>query len=172
VHNNLAFSYMRMKGKETNAQDQLDRALHLDPNLQAASYNRALLHWSVALANKSELDGPKAKESACYRRLVAGIGDAQKAIELGSPTADLYAAAARLCALASKADQEHAATALKFLDSAITAGLDPKRCTDDPALRLLENHPQHAELARRRFENARQVTPMNRLVDPVRDGAW
>jgi Flp pilus assembly protein TadD len=167
VYNDLGFSYLDLLPQEKeNARKNLDRAIELDPKMQPAYHNRAYLALSLAHGNKKQLKSG-AKESEAYRALKAGIADADKAIELGGASAELYFHAASLCSLAILVDENWAKPAQDHLENALKEGLDPKRCRDAGLAPLGPHAPAFfAGLDRR--PAGRPLPPTQRLADPIR----
>ena len=109
VHNNLG--YCRLQRNDPNEDDvakslkHLTRAVELDPQLQAAHYNRALAYGTQALVQFHRLASPKAPKemrAEAARNLKAGIADMKEALALGRSTADMHYEAARLFMLSRR----------------------------------------------------------------------
>ena len=167
VFNNRAYGFRKLN-KLKEARESLDRAIKLDPRLQAAYHNRALVAYTFALTKKNKLD-PTAKDKEIYRDLELGIADAQAAITLGSPSAELYLDAARLCALAARVDADWISVAIRHLEQAVEGGIEPKECTDS-VFAPLQNEPSFQKLGNRpRPEHPLPAT--RRIVDPAKDFA-
>src|SRR5262249_11981380 len=89
VYNNLGYSYVRIPPPNPGerqeyldkAREYYDQAIQLNKKLQTAYHNRALLDLTKSLVT--------AQSHSTYVPL-DGIADIEKAIELGSATADLY----------------------------------------------------------------------------------
>src|SRR5262249_48246175 len=105
VYNDLGYSHF-LAGQYESAKAPLDRALALAPALQAARYNRALLHLQRAVCGS----GAAARD---------GLADIERAAA-GPGAADLYTHAASLAALAGQPE-----TALRYLRRAVDHGQDP-----------------------------------------------
>lgn len=165
VYNNQGYSYLRLGDKRCNeARACLDRAIELDPKLQAAYHNRARVALKQALSARLKFV-PAAKESAHYRSLLAGITDARKAFELGEANAELHLDVARLCALASMVEPKWAPESMASLENYLKHGGNPTTCKDAD-FRTLPDQAALLKLALRPY--ARQApVPTRRLVDPL-----
>ena len=122
VYNNLGFCYLR-SARFPDAMACLNRAVELNPGLQAGYYNRAY----VALI----------QASATRHQIPEALRDVEKAIQLGPRTATLYRHAASLYALAAESDPAHEATALLLLEKAVELGMDPGAFADDAYFTVL-----------------------------------
>jgi tetratricopeptide (TPR) repeat protein len=149
VYNDLGYCYLST-GEYAQARDALDRAVELEPGLQAAFHNRALVQFQAALSGQSGIAR-------------SGLADVQRAIALGPGTADLYRTSASLAALTGATED-----ALRYLQQAVELGQDPRFLRSNPTFALLRNHPQFQAL----LGKPSPTTPPRqavRLVDPVRD---
>ena len=168
VFNNRGYGFRKLN-RLKEARESLDRAIGLDPRLQAAHHNRALVAYTFALTKKNQLN-PTAKDKEIYRDLESGIADAQAAIKLGSPSAELYFDAACLCALAAMVDPDWVSVAMQHLEQAVERGIDPKECINDRVLTPLQNEPSFQKLANRPRPE-RPLPATRRIVDPAKDFA-
>jgi serine/threonine protein kinase/Tfp pilus assembly protein PilF len=150
VYNNRGYSFFMTK-RPDEAQEDLTKALQLDPFLQAPHFNLALLAESRVLKDLNQ-------KSACQ----AGISHIQKALKIGPTRADLYYHGAILYTLASDWDR-----ALAYLEEAIELDLHHGQL-EDAAFQPLKEHSRYKKLKAlpyRQFE----PEPTPNLVDPVRD---
>ena len=115
VHNNLGYSLWWL-GKLDSARRQLDEAIRLKPDLQAAYLNRVKVGLRQALRGGSP---------------AAAIADAKMALRLGPATAELYLDAARLQALDGN-DSHRDEIIRGYLVKAIEAGLAPQAIQAEP----------------------------------------
>jgi tetratricopeptide (TPR) repeat protein len=184
VFNNLGCSYLE-RGKVENAQQSLDQAIALDPTLQAAFHNRALvfLHRSLSARNAWHAsrraggaagagpggEGREASVEKLKQLLGRGISDIEKAIELGPGTAKLYYDAARLCALAAEFGGP-LTPALKYSEQAVAHGYNPQVLGDDLLLEALKQDDRFPDLIRR-APPPRIPQPPARLIDPLQDSS-
>jgi tetratricopeptide (TPR) repeat protein len=118
VHNDLGFSLFRV-GESREALDNLDIAISLDPELQAAFVNRATIEFNLAQAAKNQLP-------------LKALQDISRAIELGPPSIEIYLEAALICALAAQTDTAYVAKGLDFLKQAMRHGCDKKLIDANP----------------------------------------
>src|SRR5262249_54639976 len=125
VFNNLAFNCLSLN-KRKEARENLDRALQLNEDLQAAHHNRAHLNLAEAFLKLGQ-PGPAAKRGDAYRDLTSGIDDIRKAIALGPKSAELYFDAARLCAMAARTDARWLADGMSYLEQSLDQGADPNK---------------------------------------------
>jgi tetratricopeptide (TPR) repeat protein len=166
TYNNLGFSYMLL-GKLDDARHNLNLAIEVDSKLQAPYHNRARLAINQAQQINLRLE-VRTTESEFYRILLSGIADAQKAIDLGPASAELYFDSARLRAMAARVDQKWIEPAMQHLEESLKVGCDPRKC-NDATLQQLQTHPRFADLANR--PAGRPFPPTRRLVDPIHDRA-
>jgi serine/threonine protein kinase/Tfp pilus assembly protein PilF len=167
VYNNLGFNQLRL-GKVKEARVSLDRALELDSGLQAAYHNRALAAYDHALLNHFNELKPMAQGKEIYRALVAGIADAQKAIDFGPASAELYFHAACLCAVGARVEERWRAPTLRNIEEAIKQGFDPQICKIDEILKSFRKEPTFQNLVDRPFAGQRRPAT-RRIVDPIKD---
>lgn len=136
VHNNLGFCYRRA-GRLEEARACFDRAARLNPDLQAAYYNRALVVL-LRLAGGTQQDpNPDA------------IRDMDRALKLGPRTGTLYQSAAQLQALAAESDLPGSRERVLFhVGKAIELGIDPKKIEADDLFRSLRGDPDFRRVLR------------------------
>ncbi len=167
VYNNLAYCFLRLR-MWTEAKAALDKSIGLDPSLQAAHHNRALVAYRQALQKLGQLT-PAARNKEIYRDLETGIADAKKALDLGPASAELYFDLALLSATAARVDPNWNAIALGHLEDYVKEGGDPKKGADllftsapnpAPFLKLANGPPA-----------GRPLPPTRRLTDPIKDSA-
>jgi tetratricopeptide (TPR) repeat protein len=150
VYNNRGYSLYVTKMTD-EAQEDLSKALKLDPTLQAPHFNLALLAEARALKDSNQ-------KSVCE----TGILHIREALKIGPKRADLYYHGAILYTLASDWDR-----ALAYLQEAIELGLHHGQL-EDAAFQPLREHSRYKKLKAlpsRQFE----PEPTPNLVDPVRD---
>jgi tetratricopeptide (TPR) repeat protein len=152
VYNNRGCSSLQVSLHD-KAQESLDAALQLDPQLQAACYNRALLDYARALKTAGHVP----------RR---GIEDIETAIRVGPVTAAHHRDAARLHAVAARQDPNQKPFALRHARIAVDLGQDPSALAADRALLSLFCEPEFKELVRQSRKNPPPIKPL-RFLDPV-----
>ncbi|MBI1830352.1 MAG: protein kinase, partial [Planctomycetes bacterium] len=164
VYNNLGYSYLKQRNLKEAARS-LDRAIQIDPGLQAAYHNRALVAYRQVIGKLKGLT-PASLKSDSYLTVKAGAADAQKAIDCGTPSAELVYDAARLCAIAGRVEGRWIPLAIGHLGNAIQLGYDTDKWTDT-AFDQLRTDARFQALV----NGARQGQPQpptERLVDPLR----
>jgi eukaryotic-like serine/threonine-protein kinase len=146
LFNDLGYCHLQLDQLD-DARRALDRAIGLDPNLQALYYNRALIPLKrVPVAGLDQ-----------------GLADIRRAVEIGPPASDLYRHAAVLFAAAGAHDR-----AIGFLRQAVEQGLDLQSVRDDFAFRDLRADPGFQELIR--TPHARTTATRSvRILDPIKD---
>lgn len=147
VLNDLGYCYLRL-GEIDKAKVVLDRAVVLQPKLQAPFHNRAMAALQRGLAGAD---------------LGEGLSDIRSALEIGPAAADLHRHAAYLYAHAGLTDP-----ALEHIRRALDEGEDPLSLANDFAFRALRSDPWFQEMLRK---PSRLKTPSRsvRLLDPIRD---
>jgi serine/threonine protein kinase/Tfp pilus assembly protein PilF len=160
VRNNLGYSCLKTKNGLQKAKDHLDRAIELDDKLPAAYHNRALVALGKALL-------PGTKDEQVLLSAKAGIADADKALALGTASAELHYDAACLCAVAARFEPQWTKAAIDHLDAAVRQGCDPKKC-NHTFFDGLRNEPAYQALFKRSFAG-QPLPPTGRLVDPITD---
>ena len=115
LYNNLGYC-LGCLGKLDDARWQLDRAIGLNPALQAAYFNRAKIGLRQSLRGSSP---------------AGAITDIERAIELGPPTADLFFTAARLHAL-DRTGAGRDDVVLRDVRRALELGLAPQDVRGEP----------------------------------------
>lgn len=136
IHNNLAELYSA-KGQFDKAQDHLDEALYLKPNLQVAHYNQAVVYYRKALA---------ATQSAAQQDFVKkGIGHFQQTLDLGRVTGNMMYTGAALCAFGYTFDKDAwIEPTMSYLAKAIELGIKPDKLVNDSSFQMFKNHPRFA----------------------------
>jgi serine/threonine protein kinase len=163
VYNNLGYSYMQNPppnpGKTLDwcekARDCYDQAIGLNPNLQAAFYNRARVDHAVALYRTGYLP-------------LRGLSDIETALQIGPATADLYHNAARLYGVAMERDPQFSEQAFHHLRLALENGWNPSNASQDSSLRLLRGDDEFQRL----IAQPAYPKPIAKCVvvlDPVQD---
>jgi Tfp pilus assembly protein PilF len=151
LYSNIGFIYL-MLGQLGDAEEYLQRALHLDDNLQAAHYNMVIVFLQRAL------QGQRAPEAA--------FTHATRALETGPCAADLYHAVATLYAMAAKEDSALIQPAIEYVGKAVQLGRDPKEFTSNPSCATLQKEPTFRDALQRPV--LPQKSPKGvQLVDPL-----
>lgn len=155
VLNNRAYGYFNT-GRLREAQNDLDKAVQIDPHCQAVRYNRALVAMRMRGQGKIQTIPPQALE------------DMERALRLGQKTSDLYRDAAILYAQAAGDDLHHShfERALSHLRQAIVAGEPPAKFDSFPSLAEALKHPEF-ELLLGGHPPRTTPQPDLRLLDPV-----
>jgi tetratricopeptide (TPR) repeat protein len=130
--NNLGFSYGQ-KRRNDEARACLDQAIALDPRLQAAYYNRAMLVCRHALRGHESLPD-------------SAISDIQAAVSLGPVTPELLLEAARVYAVAAREQTRFVDLALEYLRRAFERGQDLRQCRSDRSFAALKDVPEFTRL--------------------------
>jgi tetratricopeptide (TPR) repeat protein len=159
--NNRAWSRINSSPQWGQMMAELDRALELDPNLQAAYLNRALCRIQLTW------DHPIPPDS---------IADIEKAIALGKDTdtrAELFVLAAKFHAYAAVHDragrQAHLEKAIDHLLRAIDLGQDLRLFCGQllpPPRDLLQAHPRWREVTKRQRGERRPARNLH-FAEPV-----
>ncbi len=181
VYNNLGFSLLQFS-EALESKAMFDKAILLNAKSQAAYHNRAVANLQIALAEIRNLNtwlksmGPVAAQrqkdlqQEIKRLVAAGVGDVQKALDLGPRSAELEYDAACLFGLAARFDPNP-----KWIDAALdhlvaaSEEYTPNRLpTDDDVFFVtLQTHPRFKALVVKPARNP--PAPTQRLVDPVQD---
>ena len=149
VFNDLGYCSLQL-GKLEEARAALDRAIVLDPGLQAPYYNRAMLHMRIALARPGT-------------DFQTGLADFRRALEIGPETTDLLWSAAILAAEAGQSD-----LALQRVRRSLELGQDPRRLKTDRGLRALFADPRFQALRRNTVSPAAgKPSRAVRVLDPL-----
>ncbi len=151
VLNNLGYIYFQLNKLDV-ASRYLEQALEADNNLQATHHILVLVHLSRALNG--------------YPLSEAAFKHAQKAIELGPKTANLYFNTALLYAFASKLDPTLRQPAIEYLERAIEYGINPKILFSTPTLSSLHEEEQFKNLMTKP-PGKKPLIPAEYLVDPL-----
>jgi tetratricopeptide (TPR) repeat protein len=190
VFNNLGCTYLEL-GDLRLARENLDRALALDPTLQAAFHNRALAYLQQALRRRAALGPPQQvgggagkgarrkdddREAAAQelsRLLEKGFVDVRQAMERGPVTAKLCYDATRLCVLAAEFGgpappaPDYVTLALDYAERAVRHGHNPQGLAADPLLKGLKQQRRFQDLTRLPPPAGTPQQP-SRLIDPLR----
>lgn len=154
-------------------QELLDKAIELDPALQPAYHNRAMMWYTRATAKLEAAGKKKSPPPMVLNPIRAMVQDAlrdfEQAIRLGPRSADLYRDAARCyCLAAAVADnKDHwKRLALDAVAEALKLGQDPEQLARDMGLTILRGEKQFAEfLAQPRVASPNTVRAV-RCIDP------
>jgi serine/threonine protein kinase/Flp pilus assembly protein TadD len=152
LFNNQALSYL-ITHELDKAEASLAEALRLDPELQAAYYNRAML------AHQRWLSDPSTPFPG------SALADVERAIQIGPHTAKLFADAGALYAAAAYPGQEKLARrAIELLGQAIAMGYEHAHLAADPFVSQL-----NADLTRIPGPIGGAATPAHslRLINPI-----
>jgi tetratricopeptide (TPR) repeat protein len=149
--NNLGFSYIQLNRLD-DAEQCLKQAVEGDEDLHAAHHNLVILFL------KQARDGRPVQHAALLH--------ASKAVECGSPSADLYHDAAALYALAAHQDSRFIRQAIEYLGKAVAYGLDPARLKSDPVFSSLRKNADFNRLCRA-AASTKAPSEAVRLVDPL-----
>ncbi len=148
--NNLGYSYERTNNY-AKAQERLDHALRLNPDLWVARLNRAVLDYRRALP----LEQP----------LATALEDIERAVQIGPPCPQLHLEAARIYAYATQQKPELLHAVFRQLARAIEQGQDPNELIRDDSFSALRSLPE--------FERLTKATPrekthdLYRVLDPL-----
>jgi tetratricopeptide (TPR) repeat protein len=165
VYNNLGYSSWKAPPENpgqprfAQALQCLAQAVHLNPNLQAAHHNLALIDLSKAIDHSTDRSGYIPLE---------GIADIEVAIKLGPVTADLHRDAAVLYGVAARRDPQYAEKALEHIRSALEHGVHPAKIAEDVCFSCLKNREEFVTLVAR--PPAPPASTRSELVvDPIQD---
>jgi eukaryotic-like serine/threonine-protein kinase len=125
IFNNIGYTY-RCINQGDQAQEYLVRAVELDDSFPQAHYNLVVLFLN------------KARNGDTVRQ--ASLIYARKAMELGSPSADIYYNSATLYALGSLQNAALIPTTLDYLKKAIENGIDPNVPRVDPVFSTFKDN--------------------------------
>jgi eukaryotic-like serine/threonine-protein kinase len=160
VYNNLGYCQQK-QNKLADAKMSLDRAIELNPRMQAAYFTRGNVHFEQAfqLANELARKKTKGRENDVPRdakaiaadivtRLDAGIQDVEKAVEIGPTHASLNYLAARLYAAAAEYGHDTKDAALKHLSKAVTGGRADKQLDAQRAFKSILGDKQFHDMCK------------------------
>jgi serine/threonine protein kinase/Flp pilus assembly protein TadD len=153
VFNNLGFSYTAHHQLQ-EAQASLDKALVLNPNLQAAFHNRAKVDYARAL------------NPTIDRIPSQGLRDLREAIRLGPRTCELYTDAALLCAVARWRDACWTEATFDYLKKARELGLS-RQWQRAPTLFLPMSKDRRFRQLLELPEGSPTGPPTTRLLNPT-----
>jgi eukaryotic-like serine/threonine-protein kinase len=156
VYNNLGYSWARGRVRNTIPWESYTKAIQLNPNLQAAYHNRAMLDLENAMEVPSKVPH-------------AGIADIEVAITIGPATADLYRDAACLYALGARSEPQLAGPALKHLRLALDNGFDPAKAAMDACFHSLQRFDEYHMLIQQP-PGPKPTSKSVWVVDPIQDG--
>jgi tetratricopeptide (TPR) repeat protein len=168
VYNDLGHSRLRQSGLKNRIQAKrdLDRAISIQPRLQAAYLNRARFHLLRALE-------PVQPADHVLKEVKEGVKDIEQAKKLAPPTAELFIDAANLCAVAAEQDIQWNDETLMYLEQAVAHGYSPRSLAEDAQadgspLVGLSTHPRFQRLVRRPEPPSRPSVAVL-VVDPIKD---
>lgn len=145
--------------KLEEARADFDTALQLDPNQQAALYNRVLL----ALRQRPKINPPPLPDAV--------LNDMQRAAEVGPGSQELYLIAAKAFSTAARQEgssdpKGRASQALLYLHKALDYGLDSESIRKDGTFSaVLKPFPEFATLLAAPQQPSGRMTT-SRLVNP------
>jgi eukaryotic-like serine/threonine-protein kinase len=176
VLNNLGFTYLQLNQPQ-EARKSLDRAVKLNPRLQAAYHNRAWSHYDDGVRlwgliyGRQPGQGPDPQGAQRLRELDdhtrAGIEDIERALQLGPASAELSLDAAGLYALKAWRDREAVGVALRHLQR--LAREDLEQTANDLVFTRVCADPEFARLRQAALPRAGNLPTTSRLLDPIRD---
>ena len=152
VLNNLGYGYGQVH-READASHYLDQAIDLDPRLQAAYYNRAMIQFRRAIRAHEPIP-------------TSAIADMQEAVRLGPVTAELLRDTSRVYAMAAREDPACVQLAVEYLRKAIDLGQDPSPLESDSTFEAVLDVPQFVAEVQRPPSGAVPQRAL-RVVDPV-----
>jgi tetratricopeptide (TPR) repeat protein len=187
LYNNMGFCYNRTPPTNpAEARKCFDKAIELNPTLQAPYYNRALMCLLSAKNPMDELETIRRNPQAATVRtpeemekmrtdiaaaLTTCVADFQKALDLGPPSGELSYQVANAYATAFVGGNDWKEHALRHLARAVKEqNLDPKILAIEPLLRDLQQDPRFQALANQPPPPQPMVRAV-RFVDPVQDPA-
>lgn len=152
LFNNRGLSYFQI-AQFRRARQDLDEAIRLNPDLQAARHNRALLDLQKALSSPGYVP-------------TLGIADIRQALVGGPASAGLHRDAACLYAIAARYDRTYLEAALHHAEEAVRLGQDPAALAGDRAFRDLLDQPRFQALLSRPRPTQPPLKPV-RFLDPI-----
>jgi serine/threonine protein kinase/Tfp pilus assembly protein PilF len=161
VYNNLARIHMDW-GDKAKAEDYLNRALEINPNLQVAHFNLAVLCLETAIKAREAPD-------AQARLLDEGIKHLQSASQLGVMTGDMLLIGARIYARASSIDERWTESALTCLAAAIERGIHPRQFAAEKSFARLKARSDFLALTRQTPPAGQPPTERIEVVEPASD---
>jgi serine/threonine protein kinase/Flp pilus assembly protein TadD len=141
VLNNLGCLHVQT-GALAEAQSELTRAIQRAPHMQAAYHNRGLAYLRQAIL----LTGAKAGRQPDAKLLRSALGDFQRALDIGPPSAELHRDLAAVYAYLSAEDAPLAAKAIEQLAHGVQHGLDRNALRQRPFPKHLGRHATYAAL--------------------------
>jgi tetratricopeptide (TPR) repeat protein len=188
LSNNQGYSeLMSPKPKLDRAEQEFAHALELDPRLQAAYHNRAMLHYKRSFQAPSKdpdsVFGPVGAVGMLNPLPGAGpwpgvllasstssqlaIQYIERALVCGDKSLELCYDAAGCWAKVAPYDPHGKNRALDYMQQALVLGKDPQRFLNDSVFRLLQNEPRFGALLRQNHPILPQEARTCRLLDPV-----
>ena len=149
--NNLGFVLIQA-GQYDAAEQYLKQAIQQKSDLQAAYHNLVLVYLKRSLAGK-----PLPKEA---------IDEAKRAVEIGSPSMDLYRDAAKLFAVGARKDAKLLPLAVRYAEKALDCGLNPQTFRTDSAFEAVQRSPAIEELLAKARPAVRPSQAIY-IVDPL-----
>ncbi|HZZ81837.1 MAG TPA: protein kinase [Gemmataceae bacterium] len=144
IRNNLGCTLISIN-KFDKAEENLNRAISLNPKMQAAYINRGKIHVRQALIQYQKVPDPR-RNKELARRIKAGSDDFTKAFELGTASAELCYHAALLPAMAAKVDPAQKDLAFQYLFQGIRLGFTQKQIVQEPLFNPLKADKRYQEL--------------------------
>ncbi len=149
--NNLGFALIKT-GQFDAAEPYLKQAIRQKSDLRAAHHNLVLVYLDQSLAGK-----PLPKEA---------IDEAKRAVEIGSPSTDLYRDVAKLFAVGARKDAELLPMAVRYAEKALDCGLNPQTLRTDSAFGTVQRSPAIEKLLAKERPAVRPSRAIY-IVDPL-----
>jgi eukaryotic-like serine/threonine-protein kinase len=151
ILNNKGCSCVQLALVAEQEEAALTKAIELDPSMQAAYRNRALLYLQRAVAKRK--DG----------NYLPAIRDMQKAVTLGPRSGQLLYEASWCCARQPGWSNQ----ALNYLQQAIALGIDPKQASREYSFKELKSDARFAKVLSQPATPGAGPRNTPRFVDPV-----
>jgi serine/threonine protein kinase len=149
--NDLGFALIQT-GQYDAAEQYLKQVIQQKSDLQVAHHNLVLVYLNGALAGK-----PLPEES---------VDHAKRAMEIGSPSTDLYRDVAKLFAVGARKDGKLLPLAVRYAEKALDCGLDPQTFRTDSAFDAVRRSPAVEALLAKDRPAVRPSRAIH-IVDPL-----
>lgn len=154
VYANRAFSYYQ-SGKLTEAKNDCDEALRLDPNLQAARLTRATVYLQIQQLKNTELP-------------TEAVTDIDQVTANPSTSPEVWLVAAHIYVVATDKSSAMRDKAARAVQAAIRGGKTPDTVRRDPIVHAaLTGHPVYEEALRSKPGPAAERVGDPHLVNPL-----